>query len=206
MAFKTLSGQADTLLAAPSGINEWVSGDTPTAAEFNNNLADAYGYPYYSVLAGVMSGGVCTFATLVVTVPTSTIYYARQLFVSDSGTNITVPDAATTYVWGCSDGELRITSSTTPPASFDTRTACILCSVAASGGVITSIDLAVQQRCRYADPANRVQGENAGLWAPIPDSIPSGLTLDIPTDHQITVWDELLVTGTVYVSGKLRLE
>jgi hypothetical protein len=114
-----------------------------------------------------------------------------------------VTDDATTYLWLCSDGETRITTTTTPPTSYDERTACILCRVVAASGTAT-VDLSVQQRARAAS-TGRYVSEGAGLWAGVPDTIPDACWAEVGDARQLAIMDALTVYGTLRVMGKARI-
>lgn len=148
-----------------SGTIEFAEGDVPTAVAINANLQGTQEKPMRSMLAGVMDGGACSAAGLTITIPKSTVWFARQIWqLSAADTTVAVPDDATTYIWACSDGQLRTTASSTPPALFDERTACILCKCTATGGVAT-IDTGAQELARRADPVDRTVAEGgAGFW------------------------------------------
>lgn len=147
----------------------------------------------------MLAGGACTADGLVITVPSGTHYLARNVWYADGNAVVSVPDEATTYIWGCADGETRITSSTTPPTGYDERTACILCRVVATSGVAT-VDLSVQQRARRTIGHQVFEG--SGAWAPTPDVIASGGVAHVPDGHQIRLMDALTVYGELVVFGK----
>lgn len=159
MAWTTLAGT--TAAAADAyGLKTLASGAAPSANDFNYNWRDAIRGGAWALQPGVISGGVCTAANLVVTIPQNTIYYARSQWTNaDAAATSTVPDDATTYLWGCSDGEIRQTANTTPPLGYDVSTACILCKATAAGGTAT-VDLTVQQKARLADNARILTANN----------------------------------------------
>lgn len=167
MAWTTAGGATPAEVGA-SGVREWSDGDPLYAAELVRALKDDQGAGLWGLLSGVLEGGVCTGSGLTVTVPSGTRYLARVVWGTDTDAAVAVSDAATTYLWGCSDGVVRMTTGATPPTGFDGRSACILCKAVASGGTAT-VDLSVQQRAVYGDATNRrllvpaLRGHNAPL-------------------------------------------
>src|SRR5205085_11878234 len=110
MGFKTLSGYLPANVQANGIINFGTSPyDVPTANDWKNTFADTYGLAYHMQMPGVLSGGVCTVSALNVTVPSGTIYYAEQVWITDSAVVQGVPDGTglVTYLWGCSDWQVR---------------------------------------------------------------------------------------------------
>lgn len=204
MAFKTLSGFTSSDVGA-NGLKQFTSATPPLASDFNNDFTDEQAAAAYGMLAGVLSGGAITAAALNVTIPAGLTYFARQVWINDgSVVTVSVPDASTTYLWGCSDGQIRQTATTTPPSSFDNRTACILTKVVSSGGN-AAVDDTARQRARTADGPNHVVSENAPSFAPVMDTIPAGAEVTIAAGSQQFVFDSLLVSGILRVSGKLRI-
>lgn len=198
MGWKTISGTI-AANAGASGLIEWSAGDGLAASDINANHADGQTPVMYGMPTGVLSGGICTADALVVTVPIGTHYLARNVWYSDGNATVSVPDEATTYIWGCADGELRTTANTTPPTGYDERTACILCRVVATSGVAT-VDLSVQQRARRTIGHQVFEG--SGAWAPTPDVIASGGVAHVPDGHQISLMDSLTVYGDLTAYGK----
>jgi len=201
MGWETIS-ETPAASVGPSGLVEWSAGESLSADDLNNNLADNQGVALWGMPSGVLAGGTCTAAGLAVTVPTGTMYLARNIWIADGNATVNVSDEATTYIWGCSDGELRTTSSTTPPNGYDERTACILCKVVSTGGVAT-VDLSAQQHGRRTI-GHRVY-EGSGVWAPTPDVIPDGGEAYVPDGHQIALMDSLSVLGGLTVYGVCRV-
>jgi hypothetical protein len=167
MAFNTISGnvpgggpgQTDDL-----GVYKYSAQSPLTAASLIASFRDALQALRYQTLPGVLAGGVCTVAGLVVTVPTNTIYAAGSAIWTNSGAETkTVTDDVVNYIWGRSDGLLDITTTTTPPPVFEGGNACIIVKATAVTGVVT-LDHSVQHRARTADHTNRFvkEGEIRG--------------------------------------------
>jgi hypothetical protein len=159
MALTTLAGSTPTQVQT-SGINEFRTG--PFVASVQTlDLRDLQELTRQSALAGVQISGAITATGLVVSIPAGLQYYARQLWVASGTTTILVPDGSTSYVWGCSDGLLRVTTSggsPVLPTSFDARMCCLLCKAVAVAGAVT-ITTTLQQTARYADATNRLVRE-----------------------------------------------
>lgn len=152
MAIERLSGYPGP--ATEWGVNEWVTGDMPTAAEFNANFRESIASLARAHLSGLLAGGVCTASGLDITVPSGTTYYSRVGWTLTDDEVVTVPDEATTYIWACSDGVLRQTDSTAPPSGFDGSTACIVTKAVASSGT-AALDNSVAQWARRVDASAR---------------------------------------------------
>lgn len=191
--------------AAASGLKEWASGDALAATDLITDLRDEQEAARLGLLSGLLAGGVCTASALNVTVPVDTVYFARSVWqVVTSAAVIGVPDNATTYLWGCSDGQIRQTSTTTPPTSFDNTTACIIIKATAVSGVIT-LDFSVAQWARQAWGAARVTTENNPSFAPVMDTVPLGATVIIPVGSQQQLFGSLQVSGSLIVRGRLKV-
>src|SRR5688500_8254714 len=132
MPIETINGSAAShLMMGDSGLLE-VTGPL-SAADLLANFEDTQAPALYGFLPGVLSGGVCTAATLTVTVPTGTLVYCRSVWFFNSAATKVVSDAATSYVWLCSDGELRTSASATvAPVGYTMQTACLLTKAVAS--------------------------------------------------------------------------
>ncbi len=201
MAFKTLS----SLTNAQVGANGQKSfAGVLTADDLNHAFNDDQAAPMEGLLAGVLFGGACTASALNVTIPANTIYFARTVWINDADLVVGVSDGTTTYLWGCSDGQIRSTSSTTPPSSFDTRSACILAVAIAVAGVVT-LDRTGQQMGRYADGAAHLVSENAPVVAPVADTIPAGASASVPAGSQLQVMETLTIAGVLTIGGKVRV-
>lgn len=210
MAFTTLQGFTPTQTAeTANGVPNW--GDsatgfqTPSGADWQNAFVDGFASSNRQHLSGVLSGGVCTAALLVVTVPANTYYVAGGVvWFNASAETTSVTDGATNYVWGCSDGLLRTTTTTTPPTDFEDGKACILTMAVSTGGVAT-LDNSLQERARSADYTNRVIGENSGVFAPVLATLPSGGVFVIPSESQYNVIGNWYNYGTLVNNGTLRI-
>jgi hypothetical protein len=208
MAFRTVAGFNPLGGSAPAAnANGLFPMSGPVSgANWDKTHLDLTQAARQQSLSGVLSGGVCTAALLVVTIPANTYYIAGGIVWYNTGAETaSVSDAATTYLWGCSDGVIRPTSTTTPPTDFTAATACIITKAVAVSGVAT-VDNSVQQRARTADHANRVVSENAGVFAPNLDTIPATFRGVIPAGSQYPVYDKFTNAGTIVISGKLRVE
>lgn len=201
MGWKTISGTI-AANAGASGLIEWSAGDGLAASDINANYADGQAPFMYGLPSGVLSGGACTAVGLVVTVPTATHYLARNVWYADGNAVVSVSDEATTYIWGCADGELRTTANTTPPTGYDERTSCILCRVVATGGV-AAVDMSVQQRARHT--VGHQVFEGSGSWAPTPDVIVRGAVAHVPDGHQMQLMDALTVYGELVTYGTMHV-
>lgn len=205
MAFATIAGNTVAGTNA-NGLYAFTANSTLSAATLLAEFLDMLQSARYETLAGVLSGGVCTVSNLTVTVPANTIFVAGGMVWTNSGAETkAVTDDATTYVWARCDGELDITSSTTPPTGFENGKACILTRAVAVSGTAT-IDNDYQQRARTADHTNRVIGENAKVFAPVMDTIPSGFVGVIPSGSQYNIFGTLTNAGKITCSGKIRIE
>jgi hypothetical protein len=136
MAITTLSGTLPTSVTA-AGVRNYTTGDAVSAAGLQADLGDAYAPAMYCLPSGVVLGFACTASGLGVTIPAGSVWYARQVWLVTTDTVVTVPDNSTTYLWGCSDGVIRQTSTTTAPTGYSAYTAAIVAQVSASGGVAT---------------------------------------------------------------------
>lgn len=198
MGWKTTSGTL-AANAGASGLVEWSAGDGLAASDLNANHADGQTPAIYGLPSGILAGGACSADALAVTIPSGTYYLARNVWYADGNAVVNVSDEATTYIWGCADGELRTTSSATPPTGYDERTACILCRAVATGGA-ASVDLSVQQHARRT--IGHAVYEGSGAWSATPDVIASGAVAVVPDAHQIRLMDTLTALGTLVVYGK----
>lgn len=152
---QTLNGTTPAGTAGPTegnafGLQGAVTGAPLTAAQLNDNWQDLQEYPRLGMLSGVVSGGIVTTSGLNVTIPSGTIWYARQAWKVTTNVIIGLTASATTYLWGCSDGVIRPTATSTPPAGFDSTSACILCVGIAGSSTITLVSGA-QQSARSID-------------------------------------------------------
>lgn len=158
MSLTTISGLnpagSSSDAVQPSGLYEFSDGDAFIAGDQNKDLQDLQELGRQAQLAGVHVAATITASGLTLNFPAGFQYFARQIYLMSGTTTFAVPDGSISYVWGCVDGILRRTANTTPPASFDATTACILVKATASAGVVT-LDATVQQKSRYADPAAR---------------------------------------------------
>lgn len=168
MGFTTLQGftaaQTDD---TGNGVPNWgdaASGfQTIKGANLQNSFLDTLHEARLQHLPGVVSGVVCTVAGLVVTVPANTIFIAGGMaWTNTSGENASVADNATSYLWGKSNGELEVMTTTDIPIDFEDGRACLIVKAVAASGVVT-LDHSVQQRARTADFANRIIRESAEI-------------------------------------------
>jgi len=201
MPWQTINGTT-AANAGTSGLKEFAAGDALTAAYLLADMRDPQDLASYGWLPGVLTGGVCTCSDLTVTIPSGTLVACRSVWYANGAQTQDVTDDATSYVWLCSDGETRITATTTPPTSYDARTACILCRVVAASGTGV-VDLSVQQRARYS--IGRYIGEGSGVFAATPDVVPDGGWAEVPDATQISIMDRLTVYGTMRATGKVRI-
>lgn len=212
MAFKTLSGFGISGTTGGVGSNGLIQLGTapyasPAAASWNGLLGDFLAMARKSLLSGIIAGGVCTIATLAITIPTGTAFLAGgQYWVSDSTTQVNVTDIPTTYVWGCSDGIFRLTTDTTPPTGFDDNRSFILLKASGTGGGAATIDLSVQQKARVVSPTSRFLTENAAGIAPVADTIPLGSSVSVPLGSQLAIMDKLTISGSLTIQGKIRVQ
>lgn len=155
MAFTTEGGTGSGLFDyGDAGILEVAADEVLFASDLHAIHESLQAAPAYSHLAGVMEGGVCGAVGLNVIIPAGTRYFAWQEWYTADSYSQAVPDDDVTYIWGCSDGQVRTTDSTTPPASFDARTAALITKATAAAGVVT-IDNTVQQKARFANSSTR---------------------------------------------------
>lgn len=207
MAFKTLSGFATTDVGG-NGLIQYGTEpyNTIDAAPFNKILGDFLAVARRSLLSGIVAGGVCTIATLAITIPTGTAFLAGgQYWVSDSTTQVNVTDIPTTYIWGCSDGQFRPTTDTTPPTGFDDNRSFILLKASGTGTGAATLDLSVQQKARAISSSGRFMAENSAGVAPVADTIPLGGSAVVPFGSQLAIMDTLTISGTLTIQGKVRV-
>ncbi len=143
------------MAAGPAGLHEVKDGSPFYSVPHNANLRDLQEARSRSTLTGVMEGGACTADGLTVVIPAGTTYYARAVWCANADARVSVPNESTTYLWGCSEGQIRQTSVSTPPVGFTARTACLLTVATAKDSVVT-LDNSAQHRANYADHDNRV--------------------------------------------------
>lgn len=211
MAFKTVQGFTPTQTSDnANGVPNWGSADagfdTLSGDTLQDSFLDTLQGPRLQLLPGVLSGGVCTVAGLVATVPAGTIFVAGGMpWTNLTGESASFPDDATSYLWGKANGELEVTASLTPPTGFENGKACLLCGGTAVSGTLT-LDLSLQQRARTADHTNRIIGENAAVFAPVLDTIPAGFSGVIPAGSQYRLFGKLTLSGKIVLGGKLRVE
>ena len=207
MAFLTIGGFSPTNSSENSnGIPNFGTSpyQSPTGDNWQDAFLDTLQESRYQHLSGVLSGGVCTVSGLVVTVPASTVFVAGgMVWTNASGETQSVTDDATSYVWACADGQLRITSTTTPPTGFDSGKSCILTRAVAVSGTAT-IDNGVQHRAETADHTNRMIG---GAFAVTPTNLPSGGYYVVNGNSQYVVFGDwynyatFVTFGTTYLIG-----
>lgn len=202
MPWQTVNGTT-AANAGTSGLKEFAAGDTIGATELLRDMRDPQDALVYQTAPGVMYGGACTVAGLTVTIPSGTLVFCRSVWYANGAMTQVVTDDATTYVWLCSDGETRITANTTPPATYDARSACILCRCVASSGTAV-VDLSVQERAAYS--AGRYVGGGTGAFSAVPDVIPDSGYGVVADERQMHIMDDLTVYGELIVHGKLRVE
>ena len=160
MALSTLAGSAPSQVQS-SGLNEFIAGQPLIAATQTLDLRDLQELTRQAELAGVQIAGTITATGLSVSIPAGLQYFARQIWKASGTTTVLVPDGSTSYIWGCSDGLLRVTTSggsPTLPTGFDARSCCLICKAVAVAGTAT-ITTALQQSARYADATNRLVHE-----------------------------------------------
>jgi hypothetical protein len=203
VGFVTLTGLAAGSVQA-SGLQEQAAGSPLLSSRMNQDARELQMVAMQTHLAGVLTGGDITVSNLLVSFPVGFRFFARQIWEASGTTQVSVPDAATTYLWGCADGQIRLTGTDAVPGGWDNRSACRLAKATAAGGVAV-LDLSVQHRARFADASGRVVCENCGAWSPTPDVIPAGVRVEVPAGHQQLLFGTLTVAGTVVVRGKLRM-
>lgn len=205
MAWKTAQGYtASDVNGNKSGLPALADGEPLLAATLNKLLRDLQPASYNAQLAGVLYGGQCESGTLDVKIPSGTSYFAKQVWTSDAVHSVNVPDEATTYIWGCSDGVIRTTATTTPPDGFDAYTACIITRATAKSGYAT-IDNTVQQRARFAATANRSAIDTGGFM-PKPSSVPADQVFVIGEGHEEIFYGPFEVNGILVTNGRSKTE
>lgn len=206
MAFTTIKGYTATQTDADGLIPFGEAGYTTLDKTiFRNTLKELTQAGQYQSLAGVLSGGVCTAAANVATIPANTTYIAGGIVWFNAAAHTESLADGTLYLWGCSDGEIRTTSDTTPPVGFTSKTACIITRAVTTASV-SVLDNSYQQRARTADGTNRIVSENALVFAPLMDSVPSAFAGVIPAGSQYPVWDKFTNSGKIVLQGKLRIQ
>lgn len=202
MPWQTINGTTATNAGA-SGLKEFTSGHVLSATDLMRDFKDPQDAIMRQCVPGVLSGGQCTASGLTVTIPSGTTVLCRSVWYADGDMTQSVSDETTSYVWLCSDGETRVTTTTTPPAGYDERSACLLCRAVASGGNAT-VDLSVQQRAR-ASTTDRYVGEGSRWFGGIADVVPSAGWAEVPDGSQVVLYDEITVYGTLRCMGKVRV-
>ncbi len=125
--------------------------------DLNNSNIDILSVMKAQLLPGIVAGGTVTSLGLGdARIASGTTYYAEMFWTIGTTTVVAVSgtDGAVTYIWGCSDGQIRTTTTTTPPTNFTTTTACIIAKCTTTGGAET-FDTSSQQWARYANPTTR---------------------------------------------------
>lgn len=156
MGWLTLGGIAPASIGS-AGTRAF-SGGPLASADLSAAIADALNPLAKLWAAGVVAlgAGRITASGLNVSIPIGTIVYAGQAFaVVTSAAVITVPDSLTSWIWLCSDGQMRSTSTPTPPARFDATTAALLCVATAASGTAT-IDATSTVRAHYAGLSRQI--------------------------------------------------
>lgn len=202
MSFQTLSG----LLSAAVGTNglKAYSAAPLASADLNNTFGDGQGPTVYGLASGVLAGGACTASVLNVTIPAGTAFYARQVWVNAADIVQPVTDSATSWIWGCSDGQVRVTTGATIslPGGWDGASACLLTKAVASGGAAV-VDNAQAQLARRVDNTNRLTND-FGVFAQAA-VVPSGATAIVPSGYQRSWFARLSVQGRLSVRGRVRI-
>lgn len=211
MAFQTVNGfdpAGGNNPVGSTGVLEFTTGTAVGSANLTKDFRDAYQPATWGMCAGVLAGGVCTASGLVITVPAGTYYYASQVWYASSSTTVNVPDNSTTYVWGCSDGVLRVTATSSPPIGFTRSQSCLLVLVTSVSGVCT-LNLAIQDAARIADNTNRIVTEyNAQIgfgFVSEMDTVPAAAVITIPSGYQQTLFEPVVVSGSIICNGRLRV-
>ncbi len=186
------------------GFVRATSGSPLSSGLLNQNSGDAMAAAVNALPAGLVSGGACTASGLNVTIPSGTRYVARTRWTFDADQVVAVPDGATTYLWGCSDGVVRQTATTTFPTGYDQSSACILAKAVAASGVVT-LDPGAAQWARAWDSNSRCW-DNGGVWAPQPYVVSTGSMAVVPASHQQRLYGDVPIYGTLMVTGRLRVE
>ena len=151
MAIQTMAGTTPAQANA-NGLQGVKAGYPLIDTVYNGDQRDIQEGHVQALLAGVIAGGVCTASGLNVTIPNGTIYYARQVWQLTADVVISVPDAATTLLWGCCDGVIRQTASSFP-SGYDGTNSCLIAQGTASGGTMTLAG--GQHKGRQLDHTNR---------------------------------------------------
>lgn len=208
MGFKTQSAFTTSQVNS-KGLIEFGTGDykNPPKEVWNGMFSDGYTPLQYSLISGVLAGGVCTAALLSVTVPNGTAFLAGgKYWETDADVPVTVPNNATTYIWGCQDGQLRTGSSlTVPPTGYDNNRSCLICKVLSASGTAT-VDNTVQQSARTVDIIGRFVSEKVAGWQPVADAIAGTSVAILPQFSQLSIFDKLTIKGKVTIQGKLRIQ
>lgn len=205
MGFTTLGGYAADSTVDANGIKAFAAQTILPASDLTDSYLDTQGVAVYGLLPGIIAGGVCTAASLTLTIPSGTVFLARTIWVANASVTVALNDNTTVYIWACSDGEMRTTASAfTLPTGYDARSCCLMCKVTTASGVAT-VDITVQQKARASDPTGRMVSENNPCIAPVADTIPSTATAVIPTGSQLQVFDTLTINGVLTINGKLRV-
>jgi len=210
MAFTTLFGFGVAGTTDGVGANGLIQLGTnpyksPTAAHWNGMLGDYLALLRKTFLSGIVAGGVCTVSTLTVTIPIGTAFVAGgQFWVSPTITTVIVANVAITYVWACSDGQMRQTTDTTPPTGFDDNRSFVLLIANAGAGTAT-LNLSVQERARTIYQSARFVSQNSPGIAPTADLIPGVGIVVVPAGSQLIIMDSMTCHGTLTVHGKMRI-
>ncbi len=154
LAIQTKSGQLPATANA-MGLQGVTTGMPLQADAYNADARDIQEGHVQALLAGILAGGTCTAAgALNITIPSGSTWYARQVWTLNADVTIGVAASVTTYVWGCSDGVIRQTTSGLP-SGFDATTAVLLTTATATSST-ASVSNTGQHIARQVDRSNRV--------------------------------------------------
>lgn len=157
MTFVNLSGQLPAGVGASqvgsNGLKAFSASSALAADDLNNTYKDVQLPLTYLLQPGVTTTGSITASGLVVSFPSGFAFFAQNVWTNNATVTTTVTDGTTTYIWGCSDGNLRKTSSSTQPTGYTGSGSCLLCSATASGGTAT-IDISAQQLSTIGNKVN----------------------------------------------------
>lgn len=213
MALTTINGlsPASSTGAYPVGnvgVFEYASGYSFTGDDLTKDFKDAQAAPALSLPSGILAGGTCTSSGVLVNVSAGIYYYATSVWWGQTDTSITVTDNATTYIWGCSDGNLRITSTTAPPLGFTRSQACLIVKCTATSGVVV-FDYTAQDIAQTVDNTNRTLTANSSHigygWISEQDTLPATSTVTIPAGYQSALFGAVVINGVLIVGGRLRI-
>lgn len=205
------------LLDADTGIYPLVAGQIISADPINKTWKDIQGLSRYFNLPGVIDGTSylvdITIDGLDVTILAGFSWYARQVWtITDDDYELSVADDAISWIWGCSDGVIRVEQAATielaAPDGFDWNQLALFAKVTAADGVGV-IDLTVQQRARRVTSTRNISDN--GAFQAEPREIEGDMVCFVGENYQAKLYtpgvgEAFQVNGVLVVNGRVKVE